>query len=185
MHPQVRHMPATRASSLPVLSGATGASILPMRVIPPGVWLAGRRRVDILDYKLALLDRVPLFGGLPQEELERIAKIVDEEDVPAGTVLTHEGRQEGYFYIIMSGTVVIERGGQTVNTIGDGDFLGEIALLDGGPRTATATTQSDARLLTVRHQRFQELLDASPRIRRAVLEEVGERLRRLDSEVVT
>jgi CRP/FNR family cyclic AMP-dependent transcriptional regulator len=85
----------------------------------------------------------------------------------------------------VSGSVRIERGGQTVNTLGDGDFLGEIALLDGGPRTATATTQSDARLLTVPHQRFQQLLAASPRIRRAVLEEVGQRLRSLDSEVVT
>ena len=137
-----------------------------------------------MDYKLGLLERVPLFGGLPQEELEQIARIVDEKDVPAGTVLTHEGRNEGYFYIIVSGRVVIERGGQTINTISDGDFLGEIALLDGGPRTATATTQTDSRLIAVTHQRFQQLLDASPRIRRAVLEEVGQRLRRLDSEAV-
>ena len=137
-----------------------------------------------MDYKLGLLERVPLFGGLPQAELEHIARIVDEKDVPAGTALTHEGRHEGYFYIIVSGSVTIERGGQTINTIGDGDFLGEIALLDGGPRTATATTLSDCRLLAVTHQRFQELLDASPRIRRAVLEEVGQRLRHLDSEAV-
>ena len=127
---------------------------------------------------------MPLFGGLPQEELEQIARIVDEKDVPAGTVLTHEGRNEGYFYIIVSGRVVIERGGQTINTISDGDFLGEIALLDGGPRTATATTQTDSRLIAVTHQRFQHLLDASPRIRRAVLEEGGQRLRRLGSEAV-
>lgn len=154
MHPQVRHMHDTCASSLPIERRNRG-TILPTRTTPLGAGLAARREVGILDYKRALLDRVPLFGGLPQEELERIAKIVDEEDVPAGTVLTHEGRQEGYFYIIVSGTVVIERGGQTVNTTGDGDFLGEIALLDGGPRTATATSQSDARLLTVRHQRFK------------------------------
>ena len=138
-----------------------------------------------MDYKLGLLERVPLFGGLPQEELEQIARIVDEKDVPAGTVLTHEGRHEGYFYIIVSGSVAIERGGATINTIGDGDFLGEIALLDGGPRTATATTQSASRLLAVTHQRFHQLLDTSPRIRRAVLGEVAQRLRRLDSEAVT
>ena len=137
-----------------------------------------------MDYKLALLERVPLFGDLPQEELQQIARIVDEEDVPAGTVLTHEGRQEGYFYIIVWGSVIIERGGQTINTLGEGDFLGEIALLDGGPRTATATAQSDCRVIAVTHQRFQELLDTSPRIRRAVMREVGERLRRLDAEAI-
>jgi len=142
----------------------------------------GKQDGGNLDYKLGLLERVPLFGGLPQHELEQIAQIVDEMDVPAGTVLTHEGRHEGYFYIIVSGSVLIERAGQTINTIGNGDFLGEIALLDGGPRTATATTQSDSRLLSVTYQRFQKLLDTSPRVRRAVFEEVGQRLRRLDSE---
>lgn len=138
-----------------------------------------------MDQKLELLEQVPLFAGIGREGLEEIGRIVDEIDVPAGRALTHEGRHEGYFFVIVSGTVRIERGGQTINTIGAGDFLGEIALLDGGPRTATATTQSDTSLLTVTYQRFQQLLDASPRIRRAVLEEVGERLRRLDAEIVT
>lgn len=134
-----------------------------------------------MDQKLELLQSVPLFAGLGQDELEEIARIADEIDAPAGTELTHEGRHEGYFFIIVSGTVRIDRGGQTVNTIGDGDFLGEIALLDGGPRTATATTVSPCRLVVMTHQKFEQVLD-TPSIRAAVLEEVGRRLRRLDAE---
>lgn len=137
-----------------------------------------------MDQKLELLERVPLFAGVSREGLEEIGRIVDEIDVAAGTALTHEGRHEGYFFVIVSGTVRIERGGRTINTIGSGDFLGEIALLDGGPRTATATTESPCRLLSMTHQRFHDLLDASPPVRTAVLSAVGERLRALDVETV-
>jgi CRP-like cAMP-binding protein len=135
-----------------------------------------------MDQKLGLLERVPLFAGIARAGLEDIGRIVEEIEVPAGMALTHEGRHEGYFFIIVSGTVRIERGDRTINTIGPGDFLGEIALLDGGPRTATATTESPCRLLSMTHERFHELLDTSPPVRTAVLEAVGLRLRALDAE---
>jgi CRP/FNR family cyclic AMP-dependent transcriptional regulator len=134
-----------------------------------------------MDQKLELLRRVPLFSGMGEEELLEIARIAEEMDAPAGKALTHEGRHEGYFFIIVSGSVRIERAGQTINTIHDGDFLGEIALLDGGPRTATATTETPCQLIVMTHQRFEQLLDRSPSIRAAVLEEVGRRLRGLDA----
>jgi CRP/FNR family cyclic AMP-dependent transcriptional regulator len=135
-----------------------------------------------MDQKLELLERVPLFAGVAREGLEEIGRITEEIDVPAGRALTHEGRHEGYFFVIVSGTVRIERGGRTINTIGAGDFLGEIALLDDGPRTATATTESPCRLLSMTHQRFHGLLDSSLPVRTAILEAVGQRLRALDAE---
>ena len=134
--------------------------------------------------RLELLRRVPLFAGVDNKELEAISQIVDEIEAPAGSVLTHEGRHEGYFFVIGSGSVRVERGGRTIKTLGDGDFLGEIALIDGGPRTATATTITPSRLLRMTHERFHQLLDHSPSIRTAVLEELGRRLRSLDTESV-
>jgi CRP/FNR family cyclic AMP-dependent transcriptional regulator len=134
------------------------------------------------DPKLELLRRVPLFARLGPEALVAVGSITEERDVPAGSTLTTEGRHEGYFFIIVSGTVRIERGGRTINTLRDGDFLGEIALLDGGPRTATATAESPCQLLVMTYQRFQQLLDTAPGVRTAVLEEVGQRLRTLDAE---
>jgi CRP/FNR family cyclic AMP-dependent transcriptional regulator len=134
------------------------------------------------DHKLELLRSVPLFAGLGQEALEAIGKIAEEREVDAGTALTHEGRHEGYFFVIVSGTVRIERGGQVINTMRDGDFLGEIALLDGGPRTATAVAETACRLLVMTYQRFQQLLDTAPEVRTAVMEEVGQRLRLLDAD---
>jgi CRP-like cAMP-binding protein len=137
-----------------------------------------------MDEKLELLERVPLFAGVARDQLEAIARIADAVDVPAGTALTHEGRHEGYFFVIASGSVRIERGGRLINTIGAGDFLGEIALLDGGPRTASATTESACRLLSLTHERFHDLLDRSPSVRTAILEAVGQRMRAIDAESV-
>ena len=130
--------------------------------------------------KRDLLEQVPLFAGMSAAGIEELGAIADEIDVRAGTVLTHEGYREGFFFIVMEGTVRIERGGQTVNWLGPGEFLGEIALLDGGPRTATATADTPCRLLSMTYQMFHELLDASPDIRTAILEAVGRRLRELD-----
>ena len=135
-----------------------------------------------MDDKLDLLEQVPLFGGMSRGDLEQLGRIVHEVDVKAGDVLTHEGRHEGYFFVVVEGSVEIERGGRTINTLGPGDFLGEIALLDGGPRTATATAATPSRLLSLEHQAFDDLLDTSPAIRTAVLEAVGQRLRAMDDE---
>jgi len=136
----------------------------------------------IEDPKLELLQRVPLFAGMASDTLEALGAIVEEREVPAGTALTHEGRHEGYFFVIVSGSVRIERGGETINTLRDGDFLGEIALLDGGPRTATAIAETPCRLLVLTYQRFRQLLDTAPEVRTAILEEVGRRFRELDAE---
>jgi CRP/FNR family cyclic AMP-dependent transcriptional regulator len=137
-----------------------------------------------MDEKLELLERVPLFSGIDREGLQELGRITEEVEVPAGHVLTHEGRHEGYFFVVVSGTLRIQRGDQTINTIGPGDFLGEIALLDGGPRTATSTAESACRLLSITHERFRELVDSSASVRSAVLEAAGRRLRAMDAESV-
>jgi CRP/FNR family transcriptional regulator, cyclic AMP receptor protein len=138
----------------------------------------------MVDDKVELLRRVPLFATLEPPELTALAGIANVVDVPAGTVLTHEGRHEGYFFVVVTGNVRIDRAGKTVNTLSDGDFLGEIALLDGGPRTATATAVSDSRLLQVTNEQFDELLATTPSVRSAIMAEVGGRLRRTDEEAV-
>ena len=137
-----------------------------------------------LDEKMDLLQRAPLFAGLARKQLGAIAHIADLIDVPAGTALTHEGRHEGYFFVIVSGTVRIEQSGQLINTLGAGDFLGEIALLDGGPRTASATAETACRLLSVTRERFHDLLDTSQSVRAAILEAVGQRMRAIDADAV-
>ena len=135
-----------------------------------------------MEPNLMLLAQVPLFAGVGQAGLEEIARIAREKDVPAGTVLTHEGRHEGYFFVVIEGTIRIERGGRTINTLGPGDYLGEIALLDGGPRTATATAETPCRLLSLMPEQFHQLMIDLPTVQAALLQSVGQHLRKIDNE---
>ena len=137
-----------------------------------------------MEERLELLARVPLFANVPPEVLARLAAIAHEADVPAESVLTHEGRHEGHFFVVVSGNVRVERGGRVVNRLGPGEFLGSIALVDGGPRTATATAETPSRLLSITNEQFREMLDASPALRTAVLEAAEHNLRTIDDEAV-
>jgi CRP/FNR family cyclic AMP-dependent transcriptional regulator len=137
-----------------------------------------------MEERLELLERVPLFSEVPPEVLAKFAEIAGETDVPAESALTHEGRHEGYFFIVVSGSVRIERGGRVINTLGPGDFFGSTALVDGGPRTATATTEAPSRLLSITNEQFHELLNESPAVKRAVLEAVERNLQAIDDEAV-
>ena len=138
-----------------------------------------------MEERLELLERVALFSDVPREVLERIAEVAEETDVPAGSTLTHEGRYEGYFYIVQSGSVRIERGGRVVNTLGPGNFFGSIALVDAGPRTATAISEVPSRLLSITNERFRKLLDDSPALQRAVLGAAEHNLQAIDEETVS
>jgi CRP/FNR family transcriptional regulator, cyclic AMP receptor protein len=136
-----------------------------------------------MDQKTRLLGQVPLFAHLGRRGLEHVGTLVDEVDVPAGKELTRQGRSGGEFFVILEGTVAINRDGVDVRTLGPGDFLGEIALLDDGPRTATATTTTPARLLVLAHREFHSLVDRDAEIRLAVLQALAQRVRSLDPEV--
>jgi CRP-like cAMP-binding protein len=148
---------------------------------------AGYARVEegpAMEERLELLERVPLFSRVPRDVLERIAAIAEETDVAEGAVLTHEGRHEGYFFVVASGSVRIERGGREVNRLGPGEFFGSIALVDAGPRTASAIAEAPSRLLTITNEEFRDLVDASPELRAAVMNAAEHNLRSMDDETV-
>ena len=122
-----------------------------------------------------------MFADLERETLTQIAEVAEREEVPAGSTLTHEGRHEGYLYIVIAGSVEIRRGGVVVDTSGPGSFVGEISMLDAGPRTATATTLSPCLLLKVNNRGFDGLLEADPAIAQALESEMARRLERMDA----
>jgi CRP-like cAMP-binding protein len=134
------------------------------------------------DQKLELLKRTPLLSDLGRRELEEVERLVDEVDVPAGKVLMREGDAGREFFVLVTGTVAIDRGGTRVRTLESGDFFGEIALLAEGPRTATATTEGPATLLVLGHREFHSLMDKYPAIRTCVLDALAKRIRNLEPE---
>ena len=128
------------------------------------------------DAKVELLKRIPLFAGFGRRELEQIAQIADELDFEPGKELTREGAPGREFFVLAEGTADVVRGGETLRTLSDGDFFGEISLLTGLPRTATVTTTAPTRALVVTDRAFRQLLEDSPEIRDQVLAALGERL---------
>lgn len=134
------------------------------------------------DRKLELLRRVPLFSACSKTNIARIARLVDEIDLPAGRALTQQGRVGDEFFIIVDGTVRVERDGRRIDTLGPGDFLGEISLIDHRPRTATATCETRCRVLVLAHREFHTLLADAPGIATAVLKSLAERLRALEPQ---
>ncbi len=126
--------------------------------------------------KVELIKQAPLFAHCSKRELQEIASIADEIDLREGTVLTQEGAPGREFFVLLDGTADVMKNGRRVNTLGAGDFFGEIALVYRSPRTATVTATSPVRTLVVTDRAFRRLLDESPEIQRKVLQALAERL---------
>ena len=131
--------------------------------------------------KNKLLAGVPLFSGLDKSGLAQIAKLADEVDLPAGRKLLQQGDNPHEFFLIVDGSVRIDIDGEQINTLGPGDFLGEIALIDGGQRSATATSVTPVSLLILGRREFNTLLNEFPDIRTSVLMALAQRVRRLEN----
>jgi CRP-like cAMP-binding protein len=123
----------------------------------------------------AVLSRLPLFARLDARSLEAVAALAREVRAPAGTVLMREGDPTVSFYVIVSGTVHVERDGGLLRSMGDGGFLGEIGLLEARERTATVTCASDCELLELGGFEFERVMATFPDVRARVEAAVGRR----------
>jgi cAMP-dependent protein kinase regulator len=131
------------------------------------------------------LRRIPLFAGWSDRELALIDRLVDEIDVPAGDVLTRQGRAGAReSFVIVSGRAEVQINGSRVATLGPGDIVGEMAMLDNRPRTATVTAATRMELLVIGPSAFGSFLDR-PGIATRLLETVNGRLRKASTGVAT
>jgi CRP-like cAMP-binding protein len=128
------------------------------------------------DGKVELLKRVPLFSKLDKKALEDVAHIADEIDLPAGKEMATEGDRGREFFVLLKGEANVTRGGEKINTMKEGDFFGEIALVTKMPRTATVTATSDVDVLVITERAFDNLLKKSPTIGLGVAEALAERV---------
>jgi cAMP-binding proteins - catabolite gene activator and regulatory subunit of cAMP-dependent protein kinases len=123
------------------------------------------------------LANVPLFSDCSQRELQTISRAVKDVDHSAGTVIAREGEPGVGLFVISTGTADVTIGGKKKATLGPGDFFGEIALLDGGPRTATVTAVSDVKLLGLTEWVFRGMMQEHPSIALKTLQQMASRLR--------
>jgi len=132
------------------------------------------------DARIRHLARVPLFGGLSEDELRRIAGISTIIEAPAGAVLTQMGTPGDSFFVIIDGMVAVQTQIGVADQLQPGDFFGEMSLLDGEPRSATITATTGVRLLVVDRSHFWRLLDETPDVIRQILMVLSRRVRRLE-----
>ena len=136
------------------------------------------------DPKLTLIASVPLFTGFNRREIEAVGRLMDEVEVKDGRVLMREGAAGREFFIVVSGTVRVERNGRKINELGPGDFMGEIALIDRGPRTATVIAAEPCRLLVLDIGGFRTLVSKYPSVQGKIMKALAERLREAQPRAV-
>ena len=127
-----------------------------------------------------LLPRVPLFKDLPKKHLAQVRNLATRIDVPPGRVLTREGAVGYEFVVVLEGEVEVRRNDEVVATCGAGDFVGEIALIDERPRTATVVATTPAVLDVIGRREFAELLSREPEIAERIRSTAAQRLAELE-----
>jgi CRP/FNR family transcriptional regulator, cyclic AMP receptor protein len=128
------------------------------------------------------LAAVPLFSACSKKELQAVAKASDEIDLPAGRVLCEQGTIGREAFVIVGGEAEVRRNNRKVATLGPGSYVGELALLDHGPRTATVVATTDIKVLVLGAREFSALLDDVPSISHKLMKALAHRIRELDAK---
>jgi CRP-like cAMP-binding protein len=126
------------------------------------------------------LRAVPLFQDFTRKDLEKIAMVSEVVTLPAGTTLIDEGRDGHEAFVVLSGTISLKRNGRKVSSLSQGAILGELSLLDQGPRTATAVAETESTVLVIARPSFLGVVDQVPALSRKLLAALASRLRDLD-----
>jgi CRP/FNR family cyclic AMP-dependent transcriptional regulator len=124
-----------------------------------------------------MLKAVPLFAHCNNKQIEFIATQVEDMDFQTGRVLCTEGQSGGDFFMLLTGGADVTRQGKPIAKMVPGDFFGEIAVVDGGPRTATVTTTVPSRCLVLGPRQFQNVVHQNVDIAHSVMKALTLRLR--------
>ncbi|HJX08806.1 MAG TPA: cyclic nucleotide-binding domain-containing protein [Actinomycetota bacterium] len=158
--------------TLSSIVGETVAEVAPAR--PHGL---GRGGPD-------LLKQVPLFANLSTRHLRKLASRCEVVRYPANRTIVRQDARGDSFFVIADGSATVKRGTRTIGRLEPGDFFGEMALLDGRPRSASVIATTP--LVTVRLMRseFSKAIDDNPEIARGIMAELASRVRRLEAAPV-
>jgi CRP/FNR family cyclic AMP-dependent transcriptional regulator len=127
-----------------------------------------------------LLGQVPLFKGCSKDELKLLDRATTRAEFPTGHVLCRQGSIGRELVILLEGQAVVERDGVQITVVGPADFIGEMSLLDGGPRSATVTALSPVSVLILLPHEFWQVIDEVPPLAHKLLATLATRLRAAD-----
>jgi len=123
------------------------------------------------------LKGVPIFAGVRDKDLGRLAKVMRESRFNEGETITTEGRSGVGFFLIEEGNATVSLRGEIVRTLGPGDHFGEVALIDEGPRSATVTATTDLQCRGLAAWEFKSFVKEHPEVAWPLLETLASRLR--------
>lgn len=135
------------------------------------------------DSHLDHLASISLFSALSRKELQRVARASDEVTVKEGHELTRQGDVGREMFVLVEGSATVKRNGRKIGTVGPGNAVGELSLLDKGPRTATVTADSQCKVLVLGAREFAGVLDEVPGVAHKVLASLASRIRDLDTKI--
>ena len=130
------------------------------------------------------LEAIELFSELSAKERNAISKLMTTVKVKAGKTLMAEGTPGREFMIILEGDATVRRQGKVIATVRPGDFLGELAVIAGVPRTATVTADTEMNVSVLNRREFSALLDEQPKLARKILVGAVKRLHTLEPTLV-
>lgn len=129
------------------------------------------------------LAEIPLFSALSKKDLQRIAKASNEVNVAAGSILVDQGAMGREAFVLVDGTATVSRNGRKVGTVGPGDAVGELSLLDHGPRTARVVADTDITVLVLSAREFAGIIEEVPGLAHKLLAQLAARVRELDRRI--
>jgi len=128
------------------------------------------------------LRNVALFSACTTRDLQKIAKAGDEVTLPAGALIVDQGQTGREAFVVLEGSATVRRNGKKVATLGPGGVIGELSLLDHGPRTASVTCDTSCVLLVLEQRSFVGVLDQVPALAHKMLSHLAGRIRELDRQ---
>lgn len=129
---------------------------------------------------MTTLHHVPLFAACSQKDLARIVAGGDEASFKPGQTLIEEGQLGREAFIILKGVATVQRGGKKIASVGAGSMVGELALLDNGPRTASVVCSTEVDVLVINQRYFHGILRDVPALTQKLLTSLAGRVRDLD-----
>ncbi len=132
--------------------------------------------------RAVLLGRVPMFDGLPEHVLGQIAATVEEVGVGAGTTVVGEGADEDWMFVLVSGAARVHTDARTVMTLTPVSVIGEFAVLDPAPRSASVTTTEDSLLFRISRADLRDVMLDQPALMGNVITTLVRRLRATNAD---
>ncbi len=128
--------------------------------------------------RIALLREIDLFRSFDDGELSAFAETIEELDIPAGTVLCTEGAPGQEMFILIQGALQIFKGKRAITTLHPIDYIGEMAIIEEKPRSATVVSSTQAKLLRITTAQFKHYLAAQPKSLVSMMQTLSQRIRK-------